>query len=199
MYGKHRKPFTTNSGANSQSTYPAPQLNNPILPQESCGVVSVDSDDSETDYPDIDVLPSMPMLSDREETVLEVDVMPTFNHEDSDFPDIDDLPPGFIHEQDTAFPDIETLPPLGDVFPDVDALPPTNLPPESFAAPPPASPQNEPTLHIMPSLNQLQDSRVALRNAALTTAACKFRCNKFECQMDANEAGRPRLRRQQVV
>lgn len=154
-----------------------PQLDNSVPSQGSYSVVSVDSEDGDIDFPDINVLPPIPTYVERD-----IYFSPTFKNEDIDIPDMNSLST-YVRD--------------GSHFPDCDVVP--LFSPHHMLLAAPSHSQGESNNRIMPSVNDLEDAKAAFRSAALATASEKFRCNKMECQMDANEVGRPRLQRQQVL
>jgi hypothetical protein len=131
--------------------------------------------------------------------------------QETDFPDIDVLPPmnnmwrdNHQHE-DSDFPDVEILPPLmsgpsgwmessedfhrdsDSDFPDVESLPP----PMNFSSPSSA-------MSLLLTQNDREDMRLQSKQRAIEDISRNFRCHRPQCENDANSISNPRLRRQQV-
>ena len=136
--------------------------------QSSCVIVTSESCDSDSEYPDVNVLPSFAHISTEQ----------SFIHEDSDFPAVNEQP-NFAQE-DSDFPDVDALPPMSNSCPDADYAPPDEQPPSirPFLGRQSRSYENQDnqiTSHVFRSANQQEDSRRELRSAAISIAAERYR------------------------
>jgi hypothetical protein len=131
---------------------------------------------TESDFPDIDVLPPM---SNVWQDILQ--------HEDSDFPDVEILPPFGSNNSGWMESSVDHHQDSDSDFPDVESLPTMN-----FSGPPPSA------MSLLLTQNDREDMRLQSKQRAIEDISRNFRCHRPQCEIDESTIVNPRLRRQQV-